>query len=336
MTPFGVRRRGRALLRRLAVRADSNFKFSFSFLDAQQRDGLEAVYRFCRAVDDIVDERPHGPVGEAVARAQLAGWRRAVDTLYGVEGSVEDELDASREASTAGATWEAAAPDPAIASQLAAAIEQFDIPREPLVEVIRGCAMDLDRSEYETLEQLEIYCYRVASCVGFACLPIFGNTTPDAHEFAHHLGLGMQYTNILRDVGEDAAEGRVYIPLEFLEAADLGVHDLKIGVYDARFARVARHMDDLARAHYAKAWAALERAPKAHRLVAAEIMGRTYAAILDAVEAVDWDVFTRRVKIRRRDKLRIAASVLARAATPRIGSGAPPEAEASSPYSSQR
>ncbi len=290
MTSLGVRRRGRAFLRRLAVRAESNFAFSFAFASPEQRAGLEAIYRFCRDVDDVVDERPHGELGDELAREGLERWRDDVRALQGGRA-----LPAERALAL---------------TPLREAIHRFDLPEAAMLEIIEGCAMDLEKTRYESLAELEPYCWRVASCVGFLCLPVFGDTSEAAHRFAHNLGLGMQYTNILRDVGEDAADGRVYLPLRFLREAGIEIDELMSGVYDARFARVARRVAQVARNHYRVAWAALRDCPHRRRLVTAEIMGRTYEEILGALEEADWDVFTRKVKLRRRDKLRIAAKAL--------------------------
>lgn len=285
------------------MRADSNFKFSFVFASEAQREALKAVYEFCRAVDDVVDERPHGPEGVALAAEQLAQWRADLRALFDARrghpkklGQLELTPERARELEALGD-----------------AIEAFDLRIEPMLEIIEGCAMDLHKTRYADLAELEPYAYRVASCVGLLCLPIFGDTSQAAHRFAHNLGLAMQYTNMLRDVGEDAAEGRVYIPLRFLNGAGVEVDELMSGVFDARFARVARRMAQVARAHYSVAWAALRDCPQRRKLVPAEIMGRTYEELLDRLEDADWDVFTRKVKLRRRDKLKIAAGALRRA-----------------------
>ena len=185
--------RGVKLLRRLTRRSSSNFAFAFFFLAPQQRDALKRIYEFCRVVDDIVDERPPGDEGIAAAREGLARWRDEVAAIYG-EGP------------------HAGAPQTQLGGELAESRKLFDYPRKAFDEIIAGCEMDLERPRYADMDELRLYCYRVASCVGLLCIAIFGDTSPAAQDYAEHLGLALQLTNILRDVGEDAMRGRIYRP----------------------------------------------------------------------------------------------------------------------------
>jgi phytoene synthase len=288
MTPLGLRRRSRAAIRRLTVRAESNFQFSFAFVSQEQAEAIRDVYQFCRAVDDIVDERGPGAEGIAVAHEQLDAWSANLTSIF--EGRN--------------------LPDDGVASKLARSVLRYQIERDPLDEIIAGCRMDLAETSYESLAQLELYAYRVASCVGFALLPIFGDTSPSAKRFAHSLGLAMQYTNVLRDVGEDASLGRVYLPLNMLHAAGLQADDLHRGHWGPAFATLARRFAEIAREHYRLAWASLRHCEHRRALAGAEIMGRTYERLLDRIEEQNWDVFTRRLGLKRREKLAIAARVL--------------------------
>lgn len=290
MTPLGLRRRSRAAIRRLTVRAESNFQFSFAFVSRDQARAIADVYQFCRSVDDVVDERRPGAAGIAEAEEALACWSHRLDGIYRGKLAQGDEISA----------------------KLARSVRRYDIERAPLDEIIAGCAMDLAETQYETLAEIELYAYRVASCVGFALLPIFGDTSPQARRFARSLGLAMQYTNILRDVGEDASLGRVYIPHELVRDAGLELEDLYRGHWGARFAQLAASFAHEARIHYQLAWEALDECERRRTLAGAEIMGRTYERLLDRIEDEQWDVFTRRLGLKRREKLRIAARVLAR------------------------
>lgn len=283
-----------ALWRRLVQRSSSNFKFAFLFLGPDQRAGLQQVYEFCRVVDDIVDERAPGEAGVAAARRALADWSAEVGRIYG-DAYLGDEP-----------------PRTELGRQLLATHAIFNYPRDAFDEIIAGVAMDLDRSTYETTEELRLYCYRVASCVGFLCIAIFGDQRPAARAYAEHLGLALQYTNILRDIAEDAARGRIYVPLELLRRHGLEADDVLAYRYDGRFVAAAADFAAAAEREYQAAWALLPELPH-RRLLPAEIMGRTYYEILQEIRARNFNVFTRRAALRRRDKLRVAALALARA-----------------------
>ncbi|MEM9462073.1 MAG: squalene/phytoene synthase family protein [Myxococcota bacterium] len=287
-------RRGVArIVRRLTERSSSNFKFAFLFLGQQRAEGLALVYEFCRVVDDIVDERPPGPAGEQTARRQLAEWSREVARIYADPYHEDDP------------------PHTALGRGLARTHAQFDYPREAFDEIIAGVAMDLDRDRYETLEDLRLYCYRVASCVGFLCIAIFGDHSEDARRYAEHLGLALQYTNILRDVAEDAMRGRIYLPRELMRRHGLSDQDILQQRYDDRFVALGRDFADAAEREYRRAWDALS-STRIRALLPAEIMGRTYHRILGEIRARNYNVFTRRAALRRRDKLKVAAMALAR------------------------
>ncbi len=281
------------LLRRLTTRSSSNFKFAFLFLGREQRDALSQVYEFCRVVDDVVDERPPGQGGIDTAKAQLREWSTEIARIF-ADPYVEN-----------------VAPQTDLGKALSKSLKSFDYPREAFDEIIAGVQMDLHTDRYEDLDALRLYCYRVASCVGFLCLPIFGDTSKEAHEYAEHLGLALQYTNILRDIAEDAERGRVYIPQSLLQRHGLTDEDLIKGRYDGRFVAMAKDFGDAAEREYRRAWEAL-RSANARALLPAEIMGRTYYKILAEIRDRNYNVFTRRTSLRRRDKLKVAAKAIAR------------------------
>jgi len=287
--------KGAALLRRLTRRSSSNFAFAFLFLRPEQRDALKQVYEFCRVVDDVVDERAPGPEGVAEAAARLDEWRREVGRIYA--GAAGEFLDPPRTD---------------LGRALAETHRVFRYPREAFDEIIEGCAMDLERSTYADMDELLLYCHRVASCVGFLCIAIFGDTSEPAQRYAKHLGLALQLTNILRDIGEDAGRGRVYVPLALLERHDLSLQDIFDQRYDDRFVALATDFADAAEREYRAAWEALRQAD-GRSLLPAEIMGRTYYRILREIRARGYNVFTRRAALRRRDKLKVAALAIARA-----------------------
>lgn len=273
------------LLARARKRSSSNFRFAFGFLRPEQQRALKDVYSFCRVVDDIVDEPEL--LDEPPAQA-LAHWREQVERLFS-------------------ARWKDAGTEPLIVA-LAQSYERYPFDKEAFLGIIEGCEMDLVDREYQTLADLEAYCYRVASCVGLLCIAIFEETSPAAKRYAHELGLALQYTNILRDVGEDAQRGRVYLPREILEKFGLTRDDVLASRYDHRFIEMGHHVFQLAQGHYDAAHQCLKEVPKPGRLFVAEIMGKTYHRILLELRAMSFDVFTRRPSLRRRDKVQAALS----------------------------
>jgi phytoene synthase len=263
---------------RVTRRSRSNFFFAFLALPRPRRDALYAVYAFCRTVDDIAD------VGTepAVQRAGLMRWRADIARCY-----------------------DGGTPEHPIARQLAAAVREFGLPRAALEAIVDGCEMDLTQSTYETEDDLFPYCYRVASAVGLCCIEIFGYTDPRARQYAVSLGMALQLTNILRDVGADAQLGRVYVPQADLRAFGVTAEDLRAGRYGDAFVALMAHQATRARRFYAEARAAFP-AVDARSLVPAEIMGRIYYALLQAIEARRFRVFDERVTLPARRKAAIA------------------------------
>ena len=263
----------------LTRRSRSNFYYAFLTLPRPRRDALYAVYAFCRTVDDVAD------LGRdpAAQRAELARWREDVARCF----------ESGRP------------PAHPIGRQLAAAVRAYPIPRAALEAIIEGCEMDLARVRFETAEDLYPYCHRVASAVGLCCIEIFGYTDPRARDYAVHLGTALQLTNIIRDVGADARDGRVYLPQQDLAAFGVGEHDLTAGRHDERFVRLMEHQAARARGFYAAAAAAFP-AADARSLVAAEIMGRIYRALLEEIQTRRFAVFGERVTLPARRKVAIA------------------------------
>jgi phytoene synthase len=263
----------------LTRRSRSNFYYAFLALPRPRREALYAVYAFCRTVDDVADlGRDH-----QAQRAQLARWREDVARCF----------------------EPGPPPTHPIARQLAAAVRRYPIPRASLEAVIEGCEMDLAGMRFETAEDLYPYCRRVASAVGLCCIEIFGYTDPRARDYAVHLGIALQLTNIIRDVGADAREGRVYLPRRELEAFGVGEDDLRAGRYGERFVRLMEHQALRARGFYAAAAEAYPLAD-ARSLVPAEIMGRIYRALLEEIAARRFAVFGERIVLPARRKVAIA------------------------------
>jgi phytoene synthase len=256
----------------------TSFYYSFLTLPADKRDAIIAVWDFCRAVDDAVDE-PDGPDPAGA----LAIWRDEIARLYGTE-----------------------APATAQGRQLRPFIPRFDLPRSAFEDLVDGVAMDLEQRRYETFEALRQYCLRVASAVGLICIEIFGYRDLRTRDYAIDLGIALQLTNIIRDVSIDMRRGRVYIPTEDLTQFGCTEDDLRSGAITDNLRRLLAHQAERAKQFYRKADTALP--PHDERqLVAARIMGAIYFELLRSIERSGYDVFSRRVRLSRPQQALIAA-----------------------------
>ena len=275
---------------------DTNFYYSFLVLPADKRRAIIAVGDFCRAVADAVDEAPAGATpAESAAREQVGWWRRELARCFG-----------------------AGAPESPQGKRLAPFIAAFDLPRQPFEALIEGVEMDLGTRRYETFPDLYEYCIRVASAVGLICLNIFGARDPGARQYAIDLGVALQLTNILRDIPGDMAQGRLYVPLEDLRRHGCSEADLLAeadargnGVRSRQVLALLRQQAERARDYYRRAARGLPRRDR-RCLVAAEIMGAIYRALLRRIERNGYDVFSRVVRIPRPRRAAIAATTWAR------------------------
>ena len=275
---------------------DTNFYYSFLVLPAEKRRAIIAVWDFCRAVDDAVDNAAgEGTARDLAARDQIASWRVELARCFG-DG----------------------VPQTPQGQALAPVIRNFDIARQPFESLIEGVEMDLGKRRYATFAELYEYCIRVASAVGLMCLDVFGARHDRARQYAIDLGVALQLTNILRDVPEDLQRGRIYIPQEDLHAHGCTEDDLRkelesagAGVRSAAVKALLRHQGERAREYYRRAAAALPRAD-VRRLAAAEIMAAIYRAILRHIERKDYDVFSEVARIPRPRRAVIAAMTWAR------------------------
>lgn len=269
---------------------DTSFYYSFLVLTPARRQAIIAVWDFCRAVDDAVDEAASGagplsPEVQARAAGELAEWRREVARVF--------------DGGTPG-TRQGRALQPLVGA--------FGLPRVPFEELIDGVEMDLVTRRYETFDDLREYCRRVASTVGLICLEIFGARDPRAREYAVDLGLALQLTNIIRDVAADFAQGRMYLPLEDLRRFGCTEDDLAAGRVTPSVAALLEFECTRAREYYARARRALPPSD-ARRLVAAEIMGGIYFGILRRIEASGYDVFSARIRVPRPARALIALRI---------------------------
>ena len=251
---------------------NTSFYYAFLVLPPEQRRAIIAVWDFCRAVDDAVDEAPAGAGGEPAVRA-VAFWR---DELARAFDGRPVSTDQGR--------------------RLQPFIAPFDLPRQAFDDVIDGVAMYLDTTRYLTFDDLIQYCRRVASAVGLICIRIFGCRNPSAREYALHLGVALQLTNILRDVKRDLERGRVYLPLDDLAACGCTVDDLAAGVVSEPVRRLIEFECRRAREFYQRAIDARPEEDR-RRLVAAEIMRGVYFETLTRIERSGHDVFTARARV---------------------------------------
>jgi phytoene synthase len=253
----------------------TSFYYSFLVLPAEQRRAIVAVWDFCRAVDDAVDEAPVGAGGLPGGRDAVSFWRAELARSYNGDTPQTDQ-----------------------GTRLQPFIRRFDLPRQAFEDVIDGVAMDLDTVRYESFADLLQYCRRVASAVGLICIRIFGASSARACEYAVNLGVALQLTNILRDIKSDLARGRVYLPLEDLAACGCTVDDLAAGVASEPVRRVIQFETRRAREFYDRARAAMPPQDR-RRLVAAEIMRAVYFETLMRIERSGYDVFTARARVPR-------------------------------------
>ena len=273
------------------ARRDTNFYYAFVFLPPDKRRAIIAVWDFCRAVDDAVDEKA-GSLDSADARAAVAGeiarWRRELTACF--DGRPVETAQARH---------------------LVPVIAAFNLSREPFEAVIDGVEMDIEERRYETFEDLRQYCLRVASAVGLICIEIFRHRDAGSREYAVDLGVALQMTNIIRDVGKDLAVGRVYLPQEDLARFRVTEDELRAGVVTAPIRQLLEHEAGRARDFYRRARQALPRRDR-RRLVAARIMGVIYYDLLQRIERSGYQVFGQTIRASRWRKAAIAATVWAR------------------------
>lgn len=260
----------------------TSFYYSFLVLPAEQRRGIIAVWDFCRAVDDAVDEAPETVPGIAAKGEAVAFWRAELARCF----------DGERPLTPQGLG-------------LQPFIHRFGLPRQAFDDVIDGVAMDLDTTRYRTFADLYEYCRRVASAVGLICIRLWGCTGEGAVEYALNLGLALQLTNILRDVKQDLARGRVYLPLEDLEACGCTIADLERDAITDPVRCVVEFECRRAHDFYERARRALPPEDR-RRLVAAEIMRAVYFETLRRIERSGYDVFSGKARVPRPRQAAIA------------------------------
>lgn len=254
------------------ARSGSSFYYAFRFLAPPRRAAITAFYAFCREVDDVVDES----TDTGLAAIKLDWWRKEVNRAY------------------------AAQPSHPVMRALMPHVVAYDIRSEHLTAVINGCQMDLDQTRYLDFPSLEQYCHLVAGVVGEVAANIFGRSHLSTKAYAHKLGQAMQLTNIIRDVGDDARRGRIYLPNLELQRFEVKAHEiLKRQApwgYSERFTALMQFQADRANRLYDEAFALL---PEVDRLAQKPglMMANIYRALLHEIEAEKFQVLHQRISL---------------------------------------
>lgn len=266
-----------AYVQEKTARSGSSFYYAFLFLPPPRRAAITAFYAFCREVDDVVDEvRDPG-----VAAAKLAWWRSEVAAAF------------------------AGTPSHPVTKALMPHVEDYDIRAAHLEAVIDGCEMDLTQSRYLDFAGLQRYCHLVAGIVGEVAANIFGHTEQATIAYAHRLGLAMQLTNIIRDVGDDARRGRIYLPMSELKQFDVKAQEIFDRGYSDRFTALMRFQAERAHRCFDEALGMLPEADRAAQKPGL-MMGNIYRTLLREIEADGFQVLHQRTSLTPLRKLWIA------------------------------
>ena len=277
------------------------FYFASHVLPEEKRMAAYAVYAFCRYADNVIDTATM-PEAHTHALSRIAALHDQLRYMYSYSPLMDPRLAALRET-----------------------VFRYQIPREYFTDLLRGVEMDLTCRRYETFDTLKVYCYCVASVVGLIMTRIFGVSDERAMRHASDLGTAMQLTNILRDIGEDARMGRVYLPGEELERFGYSEAELAAGRINENFVSLMQYQITRARGYYAGATRGLPMLTDDGSRFCVRLMSRTYARILDVIETNQYDVFTRRATVPASTKVAIligaAVGRKERPAVPAAGSG---------------
>jgi len=251
-----------------AAASGSSFYYAFLFLPPPRRAAITAFYAFCREVDDVVDE----VTDPSVARAKLAWWHAEVAQAF------------------------AGRPSHPVMRALMPGVPAYGLEQQQLQDVIRGCEMDLEQTRYFDFPGLQRYCHLVAGVVGEVAARIFGQSQPGTTAYAHRLGLAFQLTNIIRDVGEDAMRGRIYLPVSELQQFDVKAHEILSRKHSDRFVALMRFQAQRAHALYDEALALLPAADRRSQKPGL-MMANIYRTLLREIEDEDFRVLNQRISL---------------------------------------
>lgn len=259
------------------AQSGSSFYYSFLFLPPERRRAITALYAFCREVDDTVDEC----TDQGVARIKLAWWRAELSKMY------------------------AGSPSHPVTQALAPHLAPYDLKEEHLQAIVDGMEMDLDQTRYLDFANLEKYCWHVAGAVGILSASIFGVTQPQTLKYAEKLGLAFQLTNIIRDVGEDARKGRIYLPVNELQQFDVKAADLLNARHSDKFEALMRFQTERAERYYDEAYALLPRADRRAQRPGL-MMAAIYRTLLDEIARDGFHVLNQKISLTPLRKLWLA------------------------------
>ena len=264
--------------------SNSSFYYAFNLLSSEKRNAMNTVYAFCRQTDDIIDE---GLESHEIRYENLHKWRLELEkALHGISNY-------------------------SLLNKLAATIRKFNIPIDPFYELLKGMEMDLQKNRYLTFDDLQLYCYRVASTVGLMCIEIFGYKHQSTKDFAVNLGIALQLTNILRDIKKDAEAGRIYLPEEDMKRFSYSEKDLLNLTYNENFRMMMHYEVNRARYYFEEATKSLNLDDKG-KMFAARAMQHIYTRILDKIVDADYDVYNNDVKASKLEKIWISLGVWAK------------------------
>jgi len=261
-------------------RSGSSFASAFWMLPKAKRNALHAIYAFCRLADDIADD----PEVAGDRTALLARWREELDGAY--RGKAQH----------------------AVGVALSDAVERFRLPEGVFLDLLAGVEFDLADGPIETFDDLRLYCYRVASTVGLLVVRILGFKNPRSLEFAEALGIAVQLTNVLRDVGDDASTGRIYLPKDELERFGVSSESLLAGRRTDELQYLLRSYAERAASYYERAEQLLPDEDR-RSLRPATAMGRIYRALLDELIERQFPCFEQSVRLSKPHRFAIAAKV---------------------------
>ncbi|MHB8852045.1 MAG: presqualene diphosphate synthase HpnD [Ignavibacteriaceae bacterium] len=271
-------------VKEIAKGSNSSFYYAFNLLPVEKRDAMNTVYAFCRKTDDIVDTENES---DEIKYDKLHKWR--VELEKSLRGHSDYQL----------------------LNKLGKTITQFNIPTDPFFELLKGMEMDLQKKRYVTFEDLQLYCYRVASTVGLMCIEIFGYKHKSAKDFAVDLGIALQLTNILRDVKKDSLNGRIYIPQEDLKKFNYSEDQLFNQTYNGNFQSLMQYEVNRAEIFFDRATKALNLDDK-YSMFAARAMQHIYHKILEKIINANYDVYHKNIKVSKVEKVGIAVGVWAK------------------------
>ena len=260
-----------------AAQSGSSFYYSFLFLPPERRRAITALYAFCREVDDTVDET----TDESLARIKLAWWRTEVATMYN------------------------GTPTHPVTKALQPHLAAYTLQQEHLQAIIDGMEMDLNQTRYLDYAGLTKYCWHVASVVGILSASIFGVTNPQTLKYAETLGLAFQLTNIIRDVGEDARKGRIYLPIDELQQFNVTAADILNFRHSDKFEALMTFQAERAQTYYDEAFALLPREDRRAQRPGL-MMAAIYRTLLDEIERDKFHVLTQKISLTPLRKLWLA------------------------------